>query len=237
MRREPTSLLSLRYLLLILFACAAAAPQSPPAAPAQPPEPALTAGQIEQQQLRELLTLRRVYVDRLSGGDTANEIRDMVIAALQRSRLFIVTEDEARADAYLRGSAEDLVFTDLHASRDGLNVRTQGRVSSRDRTQTDSFGTGLGIGENEDSYSRERKHEATASIRLVARNGDVLWSTTQESLGAKYKGSSADVAEKIGKELAAAYARARKLAATEAPGPQTGSPPGPARPPMMPGGG
>lgn len=76
---------------------------------AQAPEPPLSAEQIEHQQLRQLLILRRVYVDRLSAGPDAGPLRDMVIAALQRARLFIITEDESQADGYLRGSVEDLV--------------------------------------------------------------------------------------------------------------------------------
>jgi hypothetical protein len=39
------------------------------------------------------------------------------------------------------------------------------------------------------------------AVRLVSSDGDVLWSTTQESKGAKYKGASADVAEKVVKQL------------------------------------
>lgn len=196
----------MRILVFALLAAAACAQQAPEA------EPPLSSEQIEQQHLRQLLTLRRVYVDRLTGGETAAQIRDMVIAALQRSRLFIVTEDESRADAYLRGSAEDLVYTETRASREGINARASSRVSRRERNETDGVAGSLGVGESEDHYSRERKHEAVASVRLVSHDGDVLWSSTQESNGAKYKGSSADVAEKITKELAAAYARAKKLA-------------------------
>ena len=197
----------MRIATLLLIACAAAAQQPSDSEPLPTPE------QIEQQHLRQLLSLRRVYVDRLGGGgETAGQLRDMVIAALQRSRLFIVTEDESRADAFLRGSAEDLVYTDVRASREGINARAGGRVTNRDRSDSDSFTGTFGVGESEDHYQRERKHEAAASVRLVARDGDVLWSTTQESNGAKYKGSSADVAEKIMRELASAFARAKKLA-------------------------
>jgi hypothetical protein len=32
-------------------------------------------------------------------------------------------------------------------------------------------------------------------------DGDVIWSTTQESQGAKFKSSSADVADKVVKQL------------------------------------
>ena len=191
----------MRLLAILLSAACAAAAQAPP-----------SIEQIEREHLRQLLTLRRVYVDRLSTGPNAGQIRDMVIAALQRARLFIITEDESRADAYLRGSAEDLIFTDIHSSREGLNIRASGRTSRRDGSDSELVSGGVGVGETDDRYDRERKHEAIASLRLVDRGGDVLWSTTQESLGAKYKGSSADVAERIAKDLQAAYTRARKLA-------------------------
>jgi hypothetical protein len=208
----------MRPLILFLASAAALAQLPPPAA-------APAAAEIERQQLRRLLTLRRVYVDRLAGGETADQIRSMVIAALERSRLFILTEDESKADAYLRGSAEDLIFTDTRAYRDGLNIRAQSRVSSRrggvvsSGSSANSVSSGVSVGENEDHYSRERRHEAVAAVRLVAKDGDVLWSATQESLGAKYRGSAADVAEKLSKDLAAAYARARKLAAAAGPPP------------------
>ena len=44
------------------------------------------------------------------------------------------------------------------------------------------------------------------------KDGDVIWSTTQESLGAKFRGASADVADKITANLKDAFERARKLA-------------------------
>ena len=50
---------------------------------------------------------------------------------------------------------------------------------------------------------KERKHEVLATVRLVNKDGDVLWSTTQESNGAFSHGASADVAEKIAKQLVA----------------------------------
>jgi hypothetical protein len=170
------------------------------------------ADEIEQQQARELLAIRRVYVDRL-GGEAAGALRDMIIAAMQRTRLFIVTEDESRADAYLRGAAEDLAFTEVRAMREGLQVRASSSTRRRESGESEGLSAGIAVGETEDRYNRERKHEAVAAIRLVARNGDVLWSTTQESLGAKYKGSSADVADKVARELEAAWTRARKLVA------------------------
>jgi hypothetical protein len=160
-----------------------------------------------------LLEVRKVYVERLSGGETAIQIRDMIISSLQNSGLFAITEQEQRADAILRGSAEDLVFTDVHSSSESLNARAGvGTGANPDRTASDrrSRSTSVTVGEQESTRIAERKHEAVASVRLVSKDGDVLWSTTQESLGAKFRGASADVAEKITRQLQKDVETARK---------------------------
>lgn len=169
---------------------------------------------IEAETLARLIDIRRVYVDRLGGGDPAAQMRDMIISSLQSAKLFVITEDEARADAFLRGSAEDLIFTDTYSSSDSLNARVSaGTGSNPDRSVEDrrSRSASVTVGENESTRIAERKHEATASVRLVGKDGDVLWSTTQESLGAKFRGASADVAEKITKQLVKDYEAARTL--------------------------
>jgi hypothetical protein len=56
---------------------------------------------------------------------------------------------------------------------------------------------GMGWGPTKAGTRQERRHEAIAALALVNRDGDVIWATVQESLGAKFRGASADVAEKI----------------------------------------
>ena len=173
-------------------------------------EPAPSPSAIEETGLRQLLTLRRVYVDRLTGGETAAQMRDILISSMEGSKLFILTENPERADATLRGAAEDLVFTDVHTSSDSLNAHANvgtGRASTAQRAAT----AGISMGENESDHSTERRHEAIAAVRLVNKDGDVIWSTTQESLGAKFRGASADVADKITAKLRDDFERARKL--------------------------
>jgi hypothetical protein len=170
--------------------------------------------------LARLLEIRRVFVDRLGGGETASQIRDMIIASLQSGKLFVITEKEERADAVLRGSAEDLVFTDVYSSSDSLNARASAGVGSNPDTQASdrrSRSGSLTVGEQESTRIAERKHEATASVRLVSKDGDVIWSTTQESLGAKFRGASADVADKVTRQLRKDYDVARQ-ARNELPG-------------------
>jgi hypothetical protein len=165
---------------------------------------------LEEASLRQLLTVRRVYVDRLTGGETAAQMRDILISALQGTRLFILTENQERADAVLRGASEDLVFTDVHTSSDSINVHMNTGTGRTSNKTSGPYG-GMGAGENESEHSTERRHEAVAAVRLVGKDGDVIWSTTQESLGAKFRGASVDVADKITAKLKEDFERARKL--------------------------
>jgi hypothetical protein len=203
--------------LPLLLAALLFGPSDPVPAPAPAPPPS----SVETDGLRQLLTVRRVFVDRFSGGETAAQIRDMIVNGLQSSRLFVITENQEKADAILRGSGEDLVFNETHSSSDSVNVHTSMNTSQTDedaalRGGTRSYertgkGIGLGAGESESSRSVERRHEANAAVRLVNKDGDVIWSTTQESMGARFRGASSDVADKIAKRLTEDYERAKKL--------------------------
>jgi hypothetical protein len=166
-------------------------------------------GDLEDESLRQLVTVKRVYVDRLTGGETAAQMRDILIGALHGTKLFVLTEKEDRADAILRGTAEDLVYTEQHATSDGINARA-GAGTSRTASRAGIYGNAA-AGDTESERSTERRHEAIASVRLVNKDGDVIWSTTQESLGAKFRGASADVADKITARLKDDFERARKL--------------------------
>ena len=186
-------------LLLLLLSVAGAAGAEDPAS-------------IEAAGLRQLLTVRRVYVDRLTGGETAAQMRDVLISSLDGAKLFILTENQERADAVLRGASEDLVFTETHNSSDSINAHANLGLRTGGSTRTSrSQSAGLSVGENESDHSAERRHEAIAAVRLVNKDGDVIWSTTQESLGAKFHGASADVADKITARLREDFEKARKL--------------------------
>ena len=165
---------------------------------------------------QQLLNVKRVYVDRLTGGETAAQMRDLIISSLQGSKLFVLTENAERADAILRGAAEDLIFTDSFESSDSVDIHGGAAAGSRANRTTTAVGStaghsiNVGAGEHESTNIKERKHEALATVRLVNKDGDVIWSTTQESNGAKFRGASADVAEKIARQLVTEYERLRK---------------------------
>jgi hypothetical protein len=160
-----------------------------------------------------LLDVKRIYVGELTGGAEASALRDLIIAGIASTKLFILTDKEERADAVLKGAADDKVFTDTFDNYEGTTAHdTLGKSSSGTSVAAKATGLygGNSIGENESHHTRERKHEAYASVRLCNKDGDVLWSTTQESLGGKFRGASADVAAKIARQITLDYDRARR---------------------------
>lgn len=162
---------------------------------------------------QRLLSVRRIYVEPFKGGETADQIRDMIISELQRSKLFVLTENPETADAILRGSAEDLVYTETHESREDADVRGSISIyrseptSNARYTNRRGISASTGVGSGEFQRSVERRHEAVAAVRLVNRHGDVLWATTKESKGAKLRGASSHVAFLVARQLMEDYQR------------------------------
>src|SRR6266567_822254 len=115
----------------------------------------------------QILTVKRVYVDKLTGGETAAQMRDLLISSLQGAKLFVLTENAERADAFLRGAAEDLVYTDAFSSSEGVRVSAGEAESSGNSTGSRVNGTSstigsrssrrmnIGVGENESTNIKE----------------------------------------------------------------------------------
>jgi len=161
---------------------------------------------------KQLLSVKRIYVDRLTGGETAAQMRDLIIASIHGAKLYVLTENQERADAVMRGAAEDLIYTDQFQSSDSVDMRSgiAAGGSRSARTSSGARSLSIGVGDKDSTDIHERKHEALATVRLVNKDGDVIWSTTQESDGAKFRGASADVADKIARQLTADVERVRQ---------------------------
>jgi hypothetical protein len=176
----------------------------------------------EEQSAEQLSKIRRIYIAILTGGDAALQLRDLLMTSLHNSKQFVITEDEDKADAILKGAGDDDVFTDTFQSSEGINAHTQISAGSSEGLRNYSSSSsnrsgGLSIGENDSRRDEQRKHEAIATVRLVSKDGDVIWSATAESLGAKFMGASADVADKIAKRLVTDYKAAKLQVASRTP--------------------
>lgn len=180
-----------RFLLPTILSAAAAAQQpTPPTASSALPQ------------------VKRVYVDELVGTE-AESLRQLIISSLDATKMFVLTDNPDRADAVLKGAADDHVFVDTVDIQEGISTRQNGGKSTSGYSRGGTY-AGLAIADNQYHHSKERKHEAYASVRLCNKDGDVLWSTTQESLGAKFRGASADVAAKVARQLSLDMERARR---------------------------
>lgn len=172
-----------------------------------------------------VLAIKRIYVEPLVGGPPADALRDLIIASINSTKLFILTDNPERADAVLKGAADDHAYIDAFDTDSSVNTRRNGGAS-KSGTSIGSRATGaylgMGASDSESHHIRERKHEAYASVRLCSRDGDILWSTTQESHGAKFRSASADVAEKIAHQLILDMEKER-LASVVAPARDSGS--------------
>jgi altronate dehydratase len=141
----------------------------------------------------KLLTVTRIYVDDFGADPVAKQIQAMVVNSISESKRFIITENKEKADAILKGTALEKTSQESHSYKDKAAA-------------VSGFS---GVAADDSSAGTETIHDARVAVRLVAADGDVIWSTTQESRGAKYKGASADVADKVIKRLMSDLERMR----------------------------
>ncbi len=163
----------------------------------------------EQELATKLLKVRRIYVDSFGDDTVAKQIQALVINALADSKKFIITEDKTKADAILKGAALEKTSQEFHASDDSTSVGVArgGQTSSINGSNGSVSGSSKGgfnaqhMGISDSVASTETVNDARVAVRLVATDGDVIWTATKESKGAKYKGASADVADMIVTQL------------------------------------
>lgn len=163
----------------------------------------------QQANVTNVTQVKRIYVDALLGGGVSSGFRDLIIAHLNDTHLFLLTDNPDRADAILKGAADDREFTDTVDSVKAISVHQgTGRFASGKSAAGISGGSvNGGASDTESHHIREHKQQAYAALRLCNREGDVIWSTTQESNGAKFRSASIDVAAKVAHQLAFDFQR------------------------------
>ncbi len=178
---------------------------------------------------QRLALVKRIFVESFGDDPISKQAQSMVIDALMKTKRFVVTENRDRADAILKGTAVEKTSQELHAISESGNVATAssyGHAEQSGSVNGDLHGSsvnGVGtvngslhgsssgsathvghaqsVGIDDSQATTETIDDARISVRLVAPDGDVLWTTTQESTGAKYKGATADAADKVAKVL------------------------------------
>jgi len=218
-------------LLSAALACGQQSTTSTASAPAPTQAPATAPTAPTQSDGGEpLLAIKRIYVDSFGDDAISKELNAAIISALTDSKHFIVTENKDKADATLRGNGLEKTSQEFHSynsatsggsAAGGYNSNVSGNWNSAGGQVSGSSSGGfhsLKAAISDSNASTETINDARVAVRLVNRDGDVIWANTQESKGAKYKGAVADVADQVVKQLIRDCEKAeRRKAAASAP--------------------
>jgi hypothetical protein len=185
------------------FLCVAAA-QLVTAAYAQtaPTEPGVQAGPAP----TRLFEVKRVCVARLNGDERfAAQVQDMLISSLFTTKHWAVTDNCERADAVFKGTAAENRerLSRLEDEGIGFGKRVGAASGSWNRSGGSVSAGSAGVAglAGETLASSSEKANATVALRLVTKDGDVLWATTEESTGNRIKGPAADLADRAVRSL------------------------------------
>lgn len=200
-------------ILVGFFLQSAAAPKDTQGVPPPAPSSAAVQKAPDADDPTALLKVKRIYVDSFGEDAISRELQSMVVSSLVATRRFKVTENREKADAILKGAALEKSSQEVHAYGESTSVgsaaggshgEVSGSVVNGNGSISGSSSGGFAarhMGISDSSVNTETIDRARISIRLVNPDGDVIWTTTQESKGAKYKGASADVADQCVKQL------------------------------------
>jgi hypothetical protein len=179
-----------------------------PSAP-ETSKPATSQSRDEDTDSRALLKVKRIYVDNFGDDIISKELQSMIVSSLVATKQFKVTENRERADAIFKGVALENTSQEVHAYGEGTSVGAasgggHSQISGGGGTVSGSSSGGFvsrHMGTEDSSVNTETIHEARIAVRLVSPDGDVIWTSRQDSKGAKYKCASADVADSCVKQL------------------------------------
>lgn len=153
-----------------------------------------------------LFAVKRVCVAALSGDEKfAKQVQDMLISSLVATKRFRITENCDRADATLKGTATENkeVVSRLEDEGIGFGKKVAGANGSWNQSGGSVSAGAAGVAgiASETLASSTVKNNTNLALRLVDKDGDVIWATTQESTGSKMKGPAADLADRAVKQF------------------------------------
>lgn len=209
--------------VFLLIGMAAWAKQSPTGQAAQTggsqPSSQATVQTPGQMADAKLSAMKKISVDSFGDDALAKELYGMIINDLAATRKFTITEWPGDADAILRGGAIAMTPTESKtgggqsAGSGGGQSPSGGGGRGETGGQAPSGGGGGGQGAPGGAgaapkaggtsviVSTDNVTDATLAIRLVSKDGTIIWTATKESKGANGKGPIEDVAAAIVAQL------------------------------------
>ena len=172
-----------------------------------------------------ILQVKRICVRNFGEDPLGIQVQEMVIAKLFESKRFSLTENCERADVVLKGSITERSESTYRSESEGIGFgrRVAGSESSSSRmgsassSASSSVSTGVTGSDHESLSSSEVKQYAAVTLRVVDKEGDILWATSQESAKGKTKGAIGFAAERAVRRLLRDIEKAEKQAKNSQP--------------------
>lgn len=145
-----------------------------------------------------LAAIKRLCVEKFSGEPAeGTRARELAIASLFAARRFALNENCAKADAVLKGAVSLEREHRVRSESEGLDFSAS--VSgSEDSSRSATSARG---GTSERLFSAEGVFHASVTLRIVDKEGEILWAHTEESKDGKVKSSLAQAVDRAVKQL------------------------------------
>ena len=171
---------------------------APPAEPADP----------------RLRQVKRICVQNFGDDALGVQAREMVIARLFESKRFSLTENCAKADFVLKGAVTERNDRAFREESEGVGIGVGAAASESSGAGINRTGTSASASARGDARetlaSSVTKQQAAVTMRLVDKDGEILWAASMESTGGKTKGAVGDAAERAVRKLLRDIERAEK---------------------------
>lgn len=147
-----------------------------------------------------LVTVKRICVQNLGDDPNGVLVQEMVIAKLFESQRFSLTENCEKADFVLKGFVTERNDRAFRSETESVGLRASASASDSQRAGSTSSGNSAsastGLSDHETLSSTEVKQHAAVTLRLVDKDGEILWAFSSESVGGKTKGAVGDAADR-----------------------------------------
>ncbi len=213
-RKKPKNMCMVKATVLcaaLLLICGAARSQEKPKE-TPPPEPAANP---------RLLEVKRICVQNFGDDALGVQAREMVIAKLFESKRFTLTENCAKADFVLKGAVTERNDRAFREESEGVGFGASASAADSSGAGAGRTGTSASASMRGDARetlaSSENKQHAAVTMRLVDKEGEILWAASLESTGGKTKGAIGDAADRAVRKLLRDLERAEKPVPTSPP--------------------
>lgn len=165
-----------------------------------------------------ILQVKRVCVRNFGEDALGTQVKEMVIAKLFESKRFTLTENCERADFELKGSITERTEHTYRSESEGVSFGKRvsasesqsSRVGSVSGSSSSSAAAGVSGADHESLASSGVKQLAAVTLRVVSKEGDIIWAISLESSSGKTKGAIGDAAERAVRHLLRDIERAEK---------------------------